>query len=103
MQLVVFGSRHHSQVVRMVVLLVAVDVMDVLAWEDWASNLLFGDNTMLVLTVVLSICARLYRLDAGKLGVAVAFPSLIFRRHVIMIAIPANALGVHAAVPITAF
>lgn len=87
----------------MVVVLIAVDVVNMLARKKLAANLLLSNNTMLVSAVVFPVGAWLHDCHTGKLCLAAALAPLFFGRDILMISMAANALGVHAAVPMPTF
>lgn len=99
----VLGLGHDLQVARVVVVLVAVDVVDDLVSLQRPAKHLFGNHTMLMPAVKLAVSVGLDLLNTAKLRGPVVGSPLPFWRHVVGIAVATNALRVHPAHPARSF
>jgi hypothetical protein len=99
----VLGLRHDLKVRRIVVVLVAIDVVHNFVPLKRTAKHLLSNDPMLVPAVKLSVGIGLDLFNAAQLCGPVVGSTLVFWRQVVGIAVTANTLRVHPAHTVKAF
>lgn len=103
MQATVLNSRQNHQVRRVVIVLVAIDVVNMLVRPELAAGNFLADHAMLVAAMKLSIGGRLDHIEALQNGSALTLCALFLRNDDVRRSMNAPPLGMRLAQRATKF